>query len=209
MPVIGVGTVHLLMIITIPNPEGKVLKNLVPNSVLHALESKESLISGPCLTERGLNVKFYHFGAVITGQRSVEGIFKKIDPIYVIGQCSDDSEQVHVVTTNDINLWHRPLGHIDNNMIGALHKTFTEMPQIKKVIGKERSVDSLVGKMERLSFPRKFGLRATQPLAIVHVDICGPISVMCVGGNKYFMICTDDWSNWRDVSFFAMKSNCA
>lgn len=58
MPLVEVRTVCLLIDITIPNPERKVLKSIVFNDILHAQECKEPLISVPCLTERVLKVKF-------------------------------------------------------------------------------------------------------------------------------------------------------
>lgn len=76
--VVEVGTVHLQMSIT--NKKNKVLiKNVVLNGVLHALEGKESLIAVPCLTERRLKVKFDQVSDVITGQHSVERTAKRVD----------------------------------------------------------------------------------------------------------------------------------
>lgn len=102
MPVVGVGTVYLLMSIKIPNPERKVFKGVVLNDILHARECKQSLISVPYLTKRGLKVKFVQFGAVITEQCSVKGTAKRVDQMYVFDQC--DYYSVHVETTSNIYL---------------------------------------------------------------------------------------------------------
>lgn len=117
------------------------------------------------------------------------------------------SALTHVVTSkNDIQLWHRWMSHPDHDIIAALHKTTTGLPQINKV-HVERCADCLLGKIKRLPFPRKLSRGATQPLDIVYVDLCDPMPVISIGRNKYSMIFTDDWSHWRDVSFFVKKSD--
>lgn len=56
--------------ISIPNYCNQVIsKNIVYNGVLHIPESKESLISLPFLTEKGLNVKLDWADMVITEQK--------------------------------------------------------------------------------------------------------------------------------------------
>lgn len=136
---------------------------------------------------------------------------KKVNWMYVIDHWDDISrhcstKQAHVVTTSDIQLWHHRLGNADCNMIAALHIATTEMPQVKRIYV-ERCVDCLLGKIKWVSFPRKLSQRATQPLQIVHVDLYGPIPVMSVGGNRYAIICIDDYSLWRDVSILVKKSD--
>lgn len=83
MPVVGVGTMHFQISIT--NQGNKVLiQNVVLNVELHALEIKEFLIQVPCLTERGLKIKFDRVDAVITAQPGVKRKAKKVDRMYVI-----------------------------------------------------------------------------------------------------------------------------
>lgn len=77
------------------------MKNVGLNSVLHTLESKEFLISVPCLTERGLKVKFSNVSSVIPGQHSVEGTAKRVNQMYDIEQYDDSA---YVVTSSDIHL---------------------------------------------------------------------------------------------------------
>lgn len=83
MQVVEVGTVHLQINITIQNKK-VLIKNVVLNDVLYVPESKESLFSVPCLTDRGLKIEFDYIRAVITEQHGVEGIPKTISRMYVI-----------------------------------------------------------------------------------------------------------------------------
>lgn len=40
---------------------------------------------------------------------------------------------------------------------------------------------------------------------MVHVDLCGPITPVTVGGNKYFMLLVDDCSRWMEVHIVKSK----
>lgn len=91
--------------------------------------------------------------------------------MYVINQC-DDYSAYAVAAKNDIQLWHRWLDHADHDTIAALHKATTGMPPVRKKSKKKRCVDCMLEKIKRLYFLRKHSWRATQPLNIVHVDLC-------------------------------------
>jgi hypothetical protein len=62
----------------------------------------------------------------------------------------------------------------------------------------------LVAKQTRIPFPHSTHWRADEPLELVHVDLCGPITPSTVGGNKYFMLIIDDCTRWSTV--FMLKS---
>jgi hypothetical protein len=47
--------------------------------------------------------------------------------------------------------------------------------------------------------------RATKALELVHIDLCGPITLGTVGGNKYFMLLIDDFSRWSYVYMLKSK----
>ena len=59
----------------------------------------------------------------------------------------------------------------------------------------------VLGKMQRASFPKKSETRAHDPLELVHTDVCGPIQVPSIGGSKYFVTFTDDFSRYTTVYF--------
>ena len=52
----------------------------------------------------------------------------------------------------------------------------------------------ILGKHHRDSFPAGMSRRATQPLVLVHSDICGPMEAISHGGNRYFLTFIDDYS---------------
>ena len=87
-------------------------------------------------------------------------------------------------------LWHLRLGHISKNRIkrlissGILNFKWEDYGICEACI---------MGKMTRSPFPK--ANRSTEPLAIVHSDICGEFSTPTLGGQKiYFITFIDDYS---------------
>jgi hypothetical protein len=101
-------------------------------------------------------------------------------------------------------LWHGRLCHVnfqalkqlaDKEMVGGV-------PLIQKP--DQLCQSCLVAKQTRIPFPHSTHWRADEPLELVHVDLCGPITPSTVGGNKYFMLIIDDCTRWSTV--FMLKS---
>ncbi|KAH9705191.1 hypothetical protein KPL70_011781 [Citrus sinensis] len=61
------------------------------------------------------------------------------------------------------------------------------------------------GKMTKRPFSAT-AVRATVPLELVHIDICGPINVQARGGYEYFITFTDDYSRYGYVYLMRHKS---
>ena len=71
-------------------------------------------------------------------------------------------------------LWHLRLGHINIDRINRLAK---DGPLKELTVGTLSICEScLEGKMTKRPFFAK-GQRATQPLELVHSDVCGPLNV--------------------------------
>lgn len=47
--------------------------------------------------------------------------------------------------------------------------------------------------------------RADEPLQLVHVDLCGPITPSTLADNKYFMLFVDDYTRWTTVYMLKSK----
>ena len=65
----------------------------------------------------------------------------------------------------------------------------------------------VAGKEHQSSFPKGSLFRASKPLELVHVDICGPISPSTLGGSRYFLLIVDDFSRLMWVSMLKSKSD--
>ena len=89
------------------------------------------------------------------------------------------------------DLWHKRLTHISKKGLQLLAK------QSLIPIAKDKSSNPcdycLFGKQHRVSF-RKNSTRKLEKLELVYYDVCGPMEVDLLGGNKYLVTFIDDAS---------------
>ncbi|CAL9021865.1 unnamed protein product, partial [Prunus brigantina] len=65
----------------------------------------------------------------------------------------------------------------------------------------------MLGKQHKDSFPLESTWRASNPLELVHTDICGPMKTESLSGNRYFLLFTDDFTRMSWVYFIRNKSS--
>ncbi|KAI5333630.1 hypothetical protein L3X38_023762 [Prunus dulcis] len=63
------------------------------------------------------------------------------------------------------------------------------------------------GKQHREWFPKNQAWRASTPLELIHMDLCGPMQNESISGNKYFMLLIDDCTRMIWVYFLRYKSD--
>jgi transposase InsO family protein len=61
-------------------------------------------------------------------------------------------------------------------------------------------------KMHRIPVPKQSSNRMTQPLELIHSDVCGPMNTDSIGGSKYILTFTDDYTRYVTVNFLKNKS---
>ena len=62
------------------------------------------------------------------------------------------------------------------------------------------------GKMQRKPFKPLGEIRSKRRLQCVHSDVCGPMPTESIGGRRYFVTFTDDYSRCCRVYFMHHKS---
>jgi len=105
-----------------------------------------------------------------------------------------------------LELWHRRLGHLNIKGVHALQNMVSgmnlgNMPCPTSSFLCEGCIE---GKQHCKPFPSDGGMRATEPLEIVHSDVCGPMRTTSLGGARYFLTYIDDFS--RKVWVYLLKS---
>ena len=80
---------------------------------------------------------------------------------------------------NPAYVWHCRLGHINKKRIEKLHKD--ELLNSFDYGSFETCKSCLLGKMTKTPFTSQ-GERASELLALVHTDVCGPMSSVARGG---------------------------
>ncbi|CAL9005368.1 unnamed protein product, partial [Prunus brigantina] len=64
-----------------------------------------------------------------------------------------------------------------------------------------------LGKQHREWFPKNQAWRESNPLELIHVDLCGPMQNESIAGNKYFMLLINDCTRMVWVYFLRYKSD--
>jgi hypothetical protein len=105
-----------------------------------------------------------------------------------------------------LELWHCCLGHLNvkgvhafQNMVSGMNLGNMPCPTSSFVC--EGCIE---GKQHHKPFPSDGGMRATNPLEIVHSDVCGPMRTTSLGGARYFVTYIDNFS--RKVWVYLLKS---
>jgi hypothetical protein len=128
---------------------------------------------------------------------------RKVDNMYLLDYYGKKCEEANVVSSPE--LWHQRFGHMDYEYLRQMGEIDgTGVPKgIKK--------PGVCGTCERAKHTKKsFGTkpreRAQEPLELVHTDVLGPVEVQSLGGARYAIGFTDDYTRWRVVHPMKCKS---
>ena len=104
-------------------------------------------------------------------------------------------------------IWHKRFDHLN-------FESLKKMQQMEMVAGLPLLTNvntvcegCVFGKHKRKPFDKEGSWRASQPLELVHTDLCGPMQSESNGGNRYFITFIDDFSRMSWVYFLRNKSN--
>ena len=104
-------------------------------------------------------------------------------------------------------IWHSRFGHLNFRTLKEMStkKSVEGLPPIN--IPNKLCRNCIAGKHHRTPFPKKSAFRATEPLELIEMDICGPISPSTLGGRRYFLLIIDDFSQLIWVAMLQHKSD--
>jgi len=107
---------------------------------------------------------------------------------------------------DDVMLWHKRLGHVSLSLLNKLvsKDLVGVLPFIKYNDGKVCDACAR-GKQVRNFFKLKNCVSTTQPLEMLHVDLCGPMRNTSRGGKRYALVIVDDYSHFTWTLFLASK----
>lgn len=118
----------------------------------------------------------------------------------------EQQTQVNISETS-LQCWHEQLDHVNA-------RTLKQLLEIELVAGV--SLDNKANffcelcqmeKAHRLPFNKQREERVTKPSEMVHSNLCGPMSEISLGGARFFLMFTDDASEFRYVYFLKHKSD--
>ena len=206
IPVDGVGSIKMTMRLR----DGKLNEVTLPR-VLHVPKLSNNLLSVRVITNRGHQVTFVDDECSMStkaGQLIAYGE-KRGSLYYVFGSADkvDQDEKVHLTQDDDLELWHRRLGHINDQLIQKMANPATASGiSIGEGTGRSFCESCVKGKAVRKSLKPLGGIRSTRPLGIVHTDVCGPMQTATSSGKRYMITFTDDFTRMCAVYLMARKS---
>ncbi|GKF06705.1 retrovirus-related pol polyprotein from transposon TNT 1-94, partial [Tanacetum coccineum] len=103
-------------------------------------------------------------------------------------------------------LWHHLLLHLNFDTINLLSKydIVTGLSKLK-FVKDHLSSSCELGKAKRKSFKTKTTPSSKRRLQILHMDLCGPMSVESFNGKKYVLVIVDDYSRYTWTHFLRFK----
>lgn len=184
-------------------------ENVDINDVLHIPKLGVNLLSVSKIVSHGNTVVFNSKGCSIYDDTDkllkfitpTNGVYKLCAPVSDICMLANKKESNAMV-------WHRRFGHLNYGMLRKLN----DMTCGIDFNGDDTQIKNCkvcaLAKQHRDPFP-KSETRSMKVLEIVHTDLCGPMENVSLGGAKYMLTFTDDFSRKTFVYFLKEKSMVA
>ncbi|XP_070050888.1 uncharacterized protein [Nicotiana tomentosiformis] len=134
---------------------------------------------------------------LVTGE--VVLVAKRYKNIYVADFKSLQSGDLNClsIVDDDVELWHRRLGHASFSLMNKLVKNDMVRGLPKSSFKDHKVCDACAkGKHVRSSFKLKKEVSTSRPLNLLHMDLCGPMRVPSRGGKRYIFVIVDDYSRF-------------
>ena len=170
-------------------------------NVLFVPELKQNLLSVAMITSKGFSVLFTRDNVKICKSDKLHliahndnGMFR-ITPKVMMAECYTTNK------TDDHIIWHKRLGHVGQSGMKELIKQGHLNMKINDNINCESCI---LGKQTRNTFSLS-ETKSNEILELIHSDVCGPLPVPSIGGNKYFITFLDDYSHYVFVYFMKQR----
>ncbi|GJU14257.1 retrovirus-related pol polyprotein from transposon TNT 1-94 [Tanacetum coccineum] len=180
-------------------------KELKLTNVLYVPEIRKNLVFGWLLNKFGFRLVFESDKFVLSKNQmyvgkgyAVNAMFK-LNVMVVKNDINKMNSSAYLIESS--NVWHGRLGHVNFNSMRRLIK-FNSIPNCH-IDSKYKCETCVEAKPTRTSF--KSVKRTTEPLDMVHTDICDLKSLPTKGGNKYFITFIDDCTKYCYVYLLKSK----
>src|SRR5436190_22575839 len=195
----GIGTITLMVL-----GKNDIEMELRLNNVIYAPNMSSNLFSLIAAYDRGYETRmtpgyglriFHGETLIATAIRDQGGLFRlkttTDSHAMVATQAPESTPEL------DINVWHRRMGHLGEDNVRRLAKMVDGMKiKVRTTVGV--CEPWLEGKQTRQP-SHKPATRATEPLELIHSDLCGPINPTTYGGTNYYVVFTDDLTRMTHI----------
>ena len=181
-------------------------KELTLTNVLYVPEIRKNLVSGSLLNSHGFQLVFESDKFVLSksgmyvGQGYMSGGMWKLNVMTIIkSDMNKASSSAYILESS--NQWHSRLEHVNYDTLRKLIN-LNHIPTFQ-IDAKHKCETCVETKLTRLSFQNIE--RHTEPLDLIHSDICDLKLVQRRGGNKYFITFVDDSTKYCYVYLLKSK----
>lgn len=130
--------------------------------------------------------------------------------VYVLHFDIYPKEQGKAMVAATLDQWHDKLGHVSKDKIKEMAtKQVLKDLEISNRPKEDTCEACALGKCKRTSHPKRGHSKITKAGQSLHFDTAGPMKQLGLNGEKYFLICKDEFSSYRMVSFVQDKSELA
>ena len=184
---------------------GDRVQNISLRDVLYLPDLEKNLLSVRAMVKLGANVEFVSDECKITRNGKLLAVGEMHGKLYMLKIVM--SEHINMAKKDyNLKLWHYRYGHRGMDSVTKLMKD-------DMVVGMDNTTDKdtvcegcIMGKQHRTKYPKGKAQRATEPFELVHSDVCGPMSVNSIGGSRYFVTSTDDYTRYTYIYFVKHKN---
>ncbi|CAJ2637004.1 unnamed protein product [Trifolium pratense] len=180
-------------------------KTLILKEVLHVPEMKKNLVSGFLLNKAGFNqtigADMYTItknGIFIGKGYASDGMFKLNVDFNVMNKISPS-----VYSLCDFNIWHSRLCHVNKRSI----LNISNLGLIPKLSFNEIEKCEFCSQAKITKSKHKSVIRESEPMDLIHSDICELDGTMTRNNKRYFITFIDDCSDYTFVYLMKNKSD--
>ena len=189
--------------------QGKVLlkmtsgKTLTLNDVLYVPEIRKNLVSGSLLNKHGFRMVFESDKVILSKSGMYVGKGYTTDGLFKLNVMTivNNKNKSSAYLLESSNLWHGRLGHVNYDTLRRLIN-LDHIPSFH-INSNHKCEICVEAKLTRSSFQTIE--RNTEPLELIHTDVCDLKFVQTRGGNKYFITFIDDCTKYCYVYLLKSK----
>jgi len=173
--------------------------------VVNRLKKNHLSVSQIC--DQGHNVVFSTKDCEIRNSSSGELVAKGVrtpNNIYILNKIQED--KCYLSQIDESWMWHKRLGHASFDKLINIIK-INAVRAIQKLFKPNQGVCGPFqhGNQTRTSHKTK-EFSTSNPLEIIHVDLCGPTTALTLQGERYFALFVDDYTRMMWVYSIKYKS---
>lgn len=189
--------------------DGKRDKSFLFENTLFVPSLRSNLLLVAKIVDKGHTIIFSNTGASVKDQRGNTRLTAKREGNLFIVHTKSEIANAVSSKNNDSMEWHKRLGHLNRTDMKLMveNKLITGIDCDFK-LDSSPCETCAAGKITRLPFPKE-SQRSSSVLEIIHTDLCGPMRTTSLGGARYLLTFTDDYTRWTEVFFLSSKSEVA